>query len=188
MFSSWLGRPYVKIWRKKGTRPTKKEEEVKKGFSALSREWARLSSEDRKAWEAFAARQKPRNIPHCLFVSYAILARDAGLPLPVRPPRSRVPARPVVKAVRENEGKALVVSWSFPKKSALPEGALLDLWIQITRPSRRAYDRHYHHALYVSAEEQVAVIEVAKPAWNCHIRARYILPDSTRSPFSEASA
>jgi hypothetical protein len=64
---------------------------------------------------------------------------------------------------------------------------LLDIWLQVSRPSCRAYETHYKHSRYVPVKEGRVVIKDLPPGKDYHLKARFILPDSTRSSFSEVS-
>lgn len=188
MFSSWLGRSYVRVWRMKRKDPSLRQLSTRKGLTVLSRVWADLPPGAWEAWRKFAKGLKPPVPAHCVFLSYALLARDAGLAVPAFPPRSRVPFPPALEAKRGEGGKSLVVSWPFPLSLDPYPLSLLDLWLQLTKPSCQAYERHYRHILYVPAREGVAVIRDLPPRSRCHLKARFILPDSNRSRFSRLSA
>jgi hypothetical protein len=123
-----------------------------------------------------------------VFLSYALVARDAGLAMPAFPPESDAPFTPELEAKRGEEGKSLVVSWSLPYTLHAPPSALLDIWLQVTKAYRQAYERHYRNVLYVPASEGLAMIRDLPPRSVCHLKARLILSDSNRSKFSQVSA
>jgi hypothetical protein len=199
LFSSWLGRPYVKLWRPSRKGASKRQAEFRQRVRAVDREWAKLSREQRKAWQAFALKRKPL-IPayHC-FLSHASLAVDAGFPVPALPPKAKAIMKPHLKAIRGEDDKSLVLSWSFSsslsKRSRDPDLSgtpyplsLMDLWLQVRKPSCRAYEKHYKHYLYVPASLARIELKGLPKGMDYHLKARFLLPDSSRSPFAEASA
>lgn len=188
LFSSWLGRSYVRVWRMHQKEPSLRQLAARKGLTVLSREWANLPEGAWEAWREFAKGQKPPVPAHCVFLSYALVARDAGLPMPTFPPVSDVPPRPELQVRREEGGKSLVVSWPLPLSLTPYPLSLLDLWLQVSRACRQAYERHYKHILYVPVSEGQVVIQGLPSKSVCHIEARFILSDANRSKFSRLSA
>jgi len=147
MFSSWLGRSYVRVWRMHPKEPSLRQLSARRGLTVLSREWANLPEGAWEAWREFAKGKRPPVPAHCVFLSYALVARDAGLAVPAFPPKSGVPPRPELEARREEEGKSLVVSWSLPLSLTPDPLSLMDFWLQVSKPGRMSYERNYKHIL-----------------------------------------
>jgi len=185
VYSSWRGIPYVKVFYPPAQKDSPRQREVQSSFRQLTRVWAELSEAQREAWRTYAARQKVPNSGHCLFLSFAVRAQDAGLPLPVLPPRGKAPYAPYLSVTSGEEASSVAVSWSFPKSQKIPQGAILDLWSCMTLPSRQAYLHHFTHLVYVPANAGKAVISNLPEKRKPHFRARLILPDSRTSPFSK---
>ena len=187
LFSSWLGRSYVKVWNPSGKEASRRQEEFRAKVQQVDREWAKLSRDQRKAWQAFARSRKPYLPAYHCFLSHASVAVDAGFPVPALPPKIKVIAKPKLSAMRGEDDRSFVLSWSLP--SVLEKGleAKLDLWLQVRNPSCRAYANHYKHYLYVpSSLTRIEVKELPK-GMDYHLKARFILPDSSRSPFAQIS-
>ena len=188
VFSSWLGRSYVRVWRMHQKEPSLRQLSTRKGLTVLSREWANLPEGAWGAWREFAKGLRPPLPAHCVFLSYALVARDAGLAVPFFPPESRVPFSPELEAKRGEGGQSLVVSWVWPLSLTPDPLSLLDIWLQVSKACRQAYERHYRHVLYVPASDGLAMIRDLPPKAVCHLKARLILSDSNRSKFSQISA
>ena len=185
VYSSWRGIPYVKVFYPPAQKDSPRQREVQSSFRQLTRVWAELSEAQREAWRAYAARQKVPNSAHCLFLSFAVLAQDAGLALPVLPPCGKAPHAPYLSVSPGEEPRSVAVSWSFPKSQKVPERAILDLWSCMTLPSRQAYRHQFTHLIYAPASVGRAVINNLPPKRTPHFRARLILPDSRSSSFSK---
>lgn len=185
VYSSWRGIPYVKVFYPPAQKDSPRQREVQASFSRLGKQWAALSEAQREAWRVYAGRQRVPNSAHCLFLSFAVLAQDAGLPLPVLPPLGRAPLAPYLSVTSGEEDGSVAVSWSFPKSQKIPDSALLDLWSCMTLPSRQAYRHHFTHLVYVPAGVGRAAINNLPKNRTPHFRARLILPDSRASAFSK---
>ncbi len=185
VYSSWRGIPYVKVFYPARQKDSPRQREVQASFCKLNREWAALTEAQREAWRVYAGRQRVPNSAHCLFLSFAVLAQDAGLSLPVLPPGGKAPRAPYLAVASGEEPCSVVVSWSFTKSQKIPNSALLDLWSCMTLPSRQAYLHHFTHLTYVPADAGKAAINNLPLKRRPHFRARLILPDSRSSPFSK---
>ncbi len=185
VYSSWRGIPYVKVFYPPAQKNSPRQREVQASFSRLTKGWAALSESQREAWRAYAARQKVPNSAHCLFLSFAVLAQDAGLPLPVLPPLGRAPHAPYLSVASGEEDGSVTITWSFPRSQKVPKGAILDLWSCLTLPSRQAYRHQFTHLIYAPASVGRAVINNLPPKRTPHFRVRLILPDSRSSSFSK---
>lgn len=185
VYSSWRGIPYVKVFYPARQKDSPRQREVQASFCKLNREWAALTEAQREAWRVYAGRQRVPNSAHCLFLSFAVLAQDAGLPLPVLPPGGKAPRAPYLAVALGEEPNSVVVSWSFTKSQKIPNSALLDLWSCMTLPSRQAYLHHFTHLTYVPADAGSATVNNLPQTKRPHFRARLILPDSRSSPFSK---
>lgn len=188
LFSSWLGRSYVKVWSPSGKDSTRRQDEIRHTLGRMNHEWMKLSREQRRAWQVFAFRRRPPLPAQSLFLSYAVVAADAGLPVPGLPPQSKAVPKPRLKAVRGEDDRSLVLSWSLPGPLHPAPDALLDIWLQASRPSCRAYAKHYKHLLYIPAKEGSVELKDLPPGRDYHLKARYLLPDSSRSAFAQAWA
>jgi hypothetical protein len=188
VYSSWRGIPYVKVFYPASQKDSPRQRVVQASFSRLTKGWAGLSEAQREAWRAYAGRQKVPNSAHCLFLSFAVRAEDAGLPLPVLPPLGQAPHAPYLSVTPGEEPRSVAVSWSFPRSQKVPEGAILDLWSCLTLPSRQAYQRQFTHLVYVPAPVGRAAINKLPAKRRPHFRARLILPDSRASAFSKTAS
>jgi hypothetical protein len=188
LFSSWLGRPYVKVWSPNRKDSSRRQDAIHSILKRMNHEWMKLSREQRRAWQTFAVKKKPPIPAQSVFLSHAVVAADAGLPVPAIPPKASVIVKPKLKAVRGEDDKSLVLSWSFPISLTPYPLSLLDVWLQISRPSCRAYANHYKHSLYVPASQGSVEMKALPPGRDYHLKARFILPDSSRSPFALISA
>jgi len=69
LFSSWLGRPYVKVWSPSGKDSSRRQDAIHSILKRMNHEWMKLSREQRKAWQAFSAKSKPPVPAQSIFLS-----------------------------------------------------------------------------------------------------------------------
>ncbi len=105
----------------------------------------------------------------------------------ILPPESLKPSPPDLSL--RLEGKALVVSWPYPRPGSrsLRLSSLLDLWMWSGRVSLCPHSRQLRHLVYLPLKAKSFVLKDIRSNRKYAFRARVILPDSNRSGFSLSS-
>lgn len=186
VYASWRGIPYVRLFQKSTQPDTPRQRAVNVHFGKVSQRWADLSEEQREAWRRLASKWPTPTSAHCLFISSASLALDAGLPEPAYPPRPKKLHAPKFSLSIGPEPDSVLVSWPHltPHSSRLT--GLLDLWLCQSRASWKPVLDRFRHLAYIPLETGSFLIRGLKPGSKCSLRARLILPDTNHGPFSSA--
>jgi hypothetical protein len=197
VYASWRGIPYVRLFQKSNQPDTPRQRAVNVHFGNVSQRWAGLSEEQREAWRRLASKWPTPTSAHCLFISSATLALDAGLPEPVFPPRPKKVPVPRVSVSLGPEPDSVLVSWPRlieAQRRSRPIGTphasrltgFLDLWLCQSRPSWKPVLDRFRHLAYVPLETSSFLIRGLKPNSKCSLRARLILPDTNHGHFGSA--
>jgi hypothetical protein len=169
---------------------TQRREQIWKIIPRVTRSWANLTAAERTGWEDFAATVKPLdpvlgrpgNWSGCdAYVSANQALADAGLPLATVPPAIPFPNPPERFRLRNPSPGIVRIRWE-----PLPAGTLVDLWLNQTKASRKAYPSKFKHLVYADGTTGLHILSGIPAGAKVAVKARTLRPDGGKSHFAQA--
>jgi hypothetical protein len=190
VFSDWKGIPWMRTFVMPSQPRTARREAMWATFPKVSREWAKLTDSDRARWDEFAVLIKPMN--HTLgrkgnwsgfdaYVSMNTVLGDAGQPLVTQPPAIPLPNPPERFRLRNPSPGVVRIRWE-----PLPAGTLVDLWLNQTKASRKAYPSKFNHLTYADGTTGLHVLSGIPAGTRVAVKGRVVRPDGGKSYYAQA--
>ncbi len=190
VFGDWNGISWIRTFVMPRQPRTERRSRLWKVFPGTSREWAKLTDTDRARWDEFAVQIKPLNTMlgrpgnwsgFDAYVSMNTVLGDAGQPYVTQPPAIPLPNPPDNFRLR-NPGPGVVrVRWE-----PLPAGTLADLWLNQTKPSRKAYPSKFNHLVYADGTTGLHVLSGIPAGTRVAVKGRVVRPDGGKSYYTQA--
>ena len=189
VFGEWRGIPWMRTFVMPAQPRTQRREQIWRTIPRVSRSWAGLSDEQRAGWDAFAVLVKPLNqtlgregnwTGFDAYVSANQALGDVGLALVSAPPGLPFPNAPLNFRVGNPAPAVVRVRWD-----PLPAGTLIDLWLLLTKPSRKAYSYKFRHLAFVDGTTGRYVLSVIPAGTRVGVKGRVLRPDGGKSGFAQ---
>ena len=71
-------------------------------------------------------------------------------------------------------------------RELLPAGTLVDLWLNQTKPSRKAYPSKFRHLVYADGTTGLHVLSGIPAGTRVAVKGRVVRPDGGRSGYAQA--
>jgi len=190
VFGEWRGIPWMRTFVMPAQPRTQRREQIWKIIPRVTRSWANLTAAERAGWEDFAATVKPLdpvlgrpgNWSGCdAYVSANQALADAGLPLATIPPAIPFPNPPERFRLRNPAPGVVRIRWE-----PLPAGTLVDLWLNQTKASRKAYPSKFKHLVYSDGTTGLHILTGIPAGAKVAVKARTLRPDGGKSHFAQA--
>jgi len=190
VFSEWRGINCLRTFVMPSQTRTQRREQVWKTTPVVSRAWAGLTDEERAAWEAYPLLIKPIDptlgreshwTGYNAYVSVNRTLADAGLALVNQPPTIPLPNPPERFRLRNPSPGVVRIRWE-----PLPAGTLVDLWLNQTKPSRKAYPSKFRHLTYADGTTGLHVLTGIPAGTRVAVKGRVVRPDGGRSGYAQA--
>jgi len=190
VFSEWRGINCLRTFVMPSQTRTQRREQVWKTTPVVSRAWAGLTDGERAAWEAFTFLVKPTDptlgreshwTGYSAYVSVNRTLSDAGLTLVNQPPSIPLPNPPERFRLRNPAPGVVRIRWE-----PLPAGTLIDLWLNQTKASRKAYPSKFRHLVYADGTTGLHVLTGIPAGTKVAVKGRVVRPDGGRSGYVQA--
>jgi hypothetical protein len=190
VFTEWRGISCMKTFTMPSQERTQRREQVWKTTPVVTRAWASLTDTQRAQWEAFT--QMVRAIDPTLgreshwsgynaFLSVNRVLADAGLTLATQPPAIPLPNPPNNFRLRNPSPGVVRIRWE-----PLPAGTLVDLWVNQTKASRKAYPSGFRHLVYADGTTGLHVLSGIPAGTKVAVKGRVVRPDGGKSGYAQA--
>jgi len=190
VFTEWRGINCLRTFVMPSQPRTQRREQIWKIIPRVTRSWANLTATERALWEDFAATVKPLdpvlgrpgNWSGCdAYVSANQALADAGLPLATIPPAIPFPNPPERFRLRNPAPGVVRIRWE-----PLPSGTLIDLWLNQTKASRKAYPSGFRHLVYADGTTGLHILTGIPAGNRVAVKGRVVRPDGGRSGYAQA--
>jgi hypothetical protein len=189
VFTVWRGINCLRTFVMPSQTRTQRREQVWKTTPVVSRAWAGLTDGERAAWEAFTFLVKPTDptlgreshwTGYSAYVSVNRVLADAGLALVNQPPAIPLPNPPERFRLRNPSPGVVRIRWE-----PLPAGTLIDLWLNQTKASRKAYPSRFRHLVYADGTTGLLALSDIPAETRMAVKARVVRPDGGRSGYAQ---
>lgn len=190
VFTDWRGINCIRTFVMPSQPRTERRERIWKNTPMVTRAWAGLTDAERAGWEAFARLVKPIDpilgrenswTGYFAYVSVNQVLADAELPLATRPPAIPLPTPPERFRVENPSPGVVQILWQ-----TLSAGTLIDLWLNQTKASRKAYPSKFRHLVYADGQSGLYGLSGLPAGTRVAVKARVVRPDGGRSGFVQA--
>jgi len=190
VFTVWRGINCLRTFVMPSQPRTQRKEQVWKTTPMVTRAWGNLTDAERASWEAYALLVKPidptlgRESPwtgYFAYVSVNKVLADTGLPLASQPPSIPLPNPPDRFRLRNPAPGVVRIRWE-----PLPSGTLIDLWLNQTKASRKAYPFKFNHLTYADGTTGLHVLTGIPSGTRVAVKGRTIRPDGGKSYYAQA--
>jgi len=190
VFTVWRGINCLRTFVMPSQTRTQRREQVWKTTPVVSRAWAGLTDAERADWEAFTLLIKPIDptlgreshwTGYSAYVSVNRTLADAGLALVNQPPTIPLPNPPERFRLRNPAPGVVRIRWE-----PLPAGTLIDLWLNQTKASRKAYPSKFRHLVYADGTTGLHVLSGIPAGTRVAVKGRVVRPDGGRSGYAQA--
>ena len=190
VFTEWRGINCLRTFVMPSQPRTQRREQIWKTTPMVTRAWGTLTDAERASWEAFTLLLKPTDPTlgreshwsgYNAYLSVNRVLADAGLPLAIQPPAIPHPNPPERFRLRNPAPGVVRIRWE-----PLPAGTLIDLWLNQTKASRKAYPSGFRHLVYADGTTGLHVLTEIPAGAKVAVKARTLRPDGGKSHFAQA--
>jgi hypothetical protein len=190
VFTEWRGINCLRTFVMPSQPRTQRRERIWKNIPKVTRAWASLTDTERASWDAFAHLVKPIDPTlgreshwsgYYAYVSVNQVLADAGLPLAIQPPVIPQPNPPERFRLRNPSPGVMRIRWE-----PLPAGTLIDLWLNQTKASRKAYPSKFRHLVYADGTTGLHILSGIPAGTRVAVKGRVVRPDGGRSGYAQA--
>jgi hypothetical protein len=190
VFTAWRGINCIRTFMMPSQPRTQRKEQIWKTTPKVTRAWGGITDAERAQWEAFVHLLKPTDSMlgrashwsgYNAFVSVNQVLMDAGFPLATTPPSIPLPNPPERFRLRNPSPGVVRIRWE-----PLPAGTLINLWLNQTKASRKAYPSGFRHLVYADGTTGLHVLTGIPAGTRVAVKARVVRPDGGRSNYSQA--
>jgi len=190
VFTEWRGINCLRTFVMPSQPRTQRREQIWKTTPMVTRAWGTLTDAERASWEAYALLVKPKDptlgrespwTGYFAYVSVNKVLADAGLPLASHPPSIPLPNPPDRFRLRNPAPGVVRIRWE-----PLPPGTLIDLWLNQTKPSRKAYPSKFRHLVYADGTTGLHVLSGIPAGTRVAVKGRVVRPDGGKSYYAQA--
>jgi hypothetical protein len=189
VFTDWRGINCIRTFVMPSQPNTKRKEQIWKTTPKVTRAWAGITDGERVSWEAFAHLIKTVDptfgrASHWSgyngFVSVNQVLADAELPFATQPPAIPQPNPPEKFRVENPSPGVVQILWQ-----PLPAGTVIDLWLNQTKASRKAYPSKFRHLVYADGSTGGFELTGIPAGTRVAVKARVVRLDGGRSGYAQ---